>query len=60
MIWIRNFKHSARGRIFGALFKLVGKPIFTHDTHRIIRNLERLESNAGQHPNDLRHHAAGA
>jgi hypothetical protein len=60
MIWIRNFKHSARGRIFGALFKLVGKPIFTHDAHRIIRNLERLETNAGQRPNDLRHDAAGA
>jgi hypothetical protein len=28
------------------LFKLVGKPIFTHDAHRIIRNLERLETNA--------------
>jgi hypothetical protein len=42
------------------LFKLVGKPIFTHDAHRIIRNLERLETNAGQRPNDLRHDAAGA
>ena len=43
MIWVRNFKHHARGRIFGTLFKLVGKPIFTHDAKRMLRNLERLE-----------------
>jgi hypothetical protein len=46
MIWIREFKPGARGRIFGTLFKLVGKPIFTHDAKRIVRKLERLESSA--------------
>jgi hypothetical protein len=46
MIWIREFKPGARGRIFGTLFRLVGKPIFTHDAKRIVRNLERLESSA--------------
>jgi hypothetical protein len=46
MIWIRQFKPSARGQIFGTLFRLVGKPIFTHDAKRIVRNLERLESSA--------------
>ena len=44
MIWVREFKTGTRGRIFGTLFRLVGKPIFTHDAKRIIRNLERLES----------------
>jgi hypothetical protein len=46
MIWIREFKPGARGRIFGTLFRLVGTPIFTHDAKRIVRNLERLESSA--------------
>ena len=44
MIWIRDFTHDARGRIFGTLFRLVGKPVFAHDAKRIIRNLERLET----------------
>jgi len=43
MLWVRDFKPGPRGRIFGTLFRLVGKPIFTHDAKRIIRNLERLE-----------------
>jgi hypothetical protein len=46
MIWIREFKPGARGRIFGTLFRLVGKPIFTRDAKRMLRNLERLESNS--------------
>ena len=45
MIWEREFKPGSRGRIFGTLFRLVGKPIFTHDAKRIVRNLERLEAN---------------
>jgi hypothetical protein len=52
MIWIRTFKPGARGRIFGTLFRLVGKPIFTHDAKRIIRNLEHLESKAGERASD--------
>jgi hypothetical protein len=44
MTWVREFKPGARGRIFGTLFQLVGKPIFTHDAKRIVRNLERLEA----------------
>jgi hypothetical protein len=44
MIWIRNFKHDARGRIFGTLFTIIGRPIFAHDAKRILRNLERVES----------------
>jgi hypothetical protein len=45
MIWARKFKPGARGLIFGRLFRLVGKPIFTRDANRILRNVERLESN---------------
>ena len=45
MIWIREFTHNARGRIFGTLFKLIGKLIFTREAKRTIRNLERAERN---------------
>ena len=44
MIWIREFAHSTRGRFFGTLFRLIGKPIFTREAKRTIRNLERLEA----------------
>ena len=44
MIWIREFTHDARGRIFGTLFKTIGKPIFTREAKRTVRNLERLEA----------------
>jgi Polyketide cyclase / dehydrase and lipid transport len=45
MIWEREFKPGARGQLFGTLFRLVARPIFTRDAKRILRNLERLESN---------------
>lgn len=44
MIWIREFTHNPRGRIFGTLFKLVGKLIFTREAKRTVRNLECLEA----------------
>jgi hypothetical protein len=44
MIWIREFTHDARGRIFRILFQLIGKPIFTRQAKRTIRNLEHLEA----------------
>ena len=43
MIWIRESTHDPRGRIFGTLFKLVGKLIFAREAKRSIRNLEGLE-----------------
>ena len=49
MIWIREFTHNARGRIFGILFRLVGKPIFTREAKRTIRNLERVEATTAKH-----------
>ena len=44
MIWIREFTHNPRGRIFGTLFKLVGKVIFTREAKRTITNLERADA----------------
>jgi len=44
MIWIREFTHNERGRIFGTLFRLIGRPIFTREAKRTVRNLERLEA----------------
>ena len=44
MIWLRNFKPTARGRIFGTLFRLAGKPIFTQQGRRILSNLQALET----------------
>jgi hypothetical protein len=42
MIWVREFTRNARGRFFGTLFRLIGKPIFTREARRTIRNLERV------------------
>lgn len=44
MIWVREFTSNARGRIFGILFRTIGKPIFTRDAKRTLQNLERLEA----------------
>jgi len=49
MIWIREFTHDARGRIFGTLFRLVGRPIVTREAKRAIKNLERTEATTAQH-----------
>ncbi len=47
MIWIREFTHDARGRIFGTLFRLIGKLVFTREANRAISNLERLAVSTG-------------
>lgn len=47
MVWTREFQHGARGRIFGTLFRLVGKPIFGRYARDVLANLERLD---GQSP----------
>jgi hypothetical protein len=44
MIWIREFTDGARGRIFGTLFRLVGRPVFTREARHTIRKLERVEA----------------
>ena len=43
MIWTREFTHNARGRIFGILFSLIGRLIFTREARRTMSNLERVE-----------------
>lgn len=42
MIWVREFRSGPRGRIFGTLFRLVGKRIFTRYAEQVVRNLESL------------------
>jgi hypothetical protein len=44
MIWTREFTHNGRGRIFGTLFRLIGRPIFNREAKRTVKNLERLEA----------------
>lgn len=43
MSWARRFKHTIRGRIFGAAFRIVGRPVFRKYARQIIDNLETLE-----------------
>jgi hypothetical protein len=40
MIWDREFRAGPRGRIFGTLFRLFGKRIFTRYGKQVVRNLE--------------------
>jgi hypothetical protein len=44
MVWTRKFRGGARGRIFGTLFRLVGKPIFGRYARDVLANLEGLEA----------------
>jgi polyketide cyclase/dehydrase/lipid transport protein len=46
MIWVREFTSSSRGRIFGTLFRLIGKPIFGRYAREILDNLRQLEQPA--------------
>jgi hypothetical protein len=43
MTWVREFQRSPRGRFWGILFGLVGKPIFGKYARDVLKNLERLE-----------------
>jgi hypothetical protein len=40
MIWVREFRSGPRGRIFGTLFRMFGKRIFTRYGKQVVRNLE--------------------
>jgi len=44
MIWIREFRRNARGRIFGTAFRLIGNRIFNKYGRDILENLERVEA----------------
>jgi hypothetical protein len=47
MTWAGRFKHSSRGRLFGTVFRLAGRPIFGKYAGKIIDNLEMLEGQQG-------------
>jgi hypothetical protein len=44
MIWIREFKRNARGRMFGTAFRLMGQRIFNKYGRDIVANLEKVEA----------------
>src|SRR5207248_1654931 len=41
MVWTRRFRRDARGRLFGTLFMLLGRPLFGRYARQIVANLER-------------------
>jgi hypothetical protein len=43
MIWRREFTSSWRGRVFGTLFRLIGKPIFGRYARETLDNVRHLE-----------------
>ena len=40
MTWVRQFKHSIRGRVFDVLFRVAGRALLGNYARRIIGNLE--------------------
>lgn len=45
MIWVREFKPSPRGKLFGALFRLAGKRLFTGYARDVLANLKNIGQN---------------
>jgi hypothetical protein len=43
MIWTREFKPGARGRVFGTLYRLLGKPMFGRYARQTLANLLQLQ-----------------
>ena len=43
MIWIREFKGGVRGRSFGLLYRLAGKPLFGRYAREIVSKMEEVE-----------------
>ena len=41
MTWVRDFQRSPRGRFWGTLFRLLGKPIFRKYARDVLKNLEQ-------------------
>jgi hypothetical protein len=44
MVWTREFRRNARGRIFGTAFRLLGNRIFNKYGRDVVRNLEKVEA----------------
>ena len=55
MTWMREFKPGPRGRLFGTLFRLVGKRLFTGYAKDVLTNLERIEQAHEPHEPHARH-----
>jgi len=47
MIWTREFKPTTRGRVFGTLFRLLGKPMFGRYARQTLANLLQLQQHGG-------------
>jgi hypothetical protein len=43
MRWIRRFRRTPRGLIFGAVFRIAGRPLFRGLARTIVANIEALE-----------------
>jgi hypothetical protein len=46
MIWVREFRHGARGRIFATAYKVIGKPIFGRYAREVLGNIEGRQAAA--------------
>ena len=46
MSWVRHFKRSPRGLLFGTAFRLVGRQLFRKYAKQIVANLDALETGA--------------
>ena len=44
MSWIRRFKHTPRGVLFGTAFRIIGRPLFRKYARQVVANLEALEA----------------
>jgi hypothetical protein len=44
MVWTREFRRDARGRVFGIAFRLLGNRIFKKYGQDILQNLEKVEA----------------
>ena len=44
MTWVRRFKHTPRGLLFGTAFRLAGRLLFRGYARDVLTNLERLEA----------------
>ena len=44
MSWIRRFKRTPRGILFGTAFRIIGRPLFRKYAKQVIANLEVLEA----------------
>ena len=44
MTWVRRFRRSPRGVLFGTAFRLIGRPMFQRYARQIVTNMEAVEA----------------